>query len=160
MFCFMTSRRNCPVAAVLEIGVSGGIHLDCESRKSGKRSLFPPSAIGVRTSAHTACPYGAISFNSGMSFPDSSKSSSGLSDLIHFSRMRDVPDCLDIRQRNLVRPPEPFDPMPVHFRRASPTLWGPQHDHRPARPVEIPALRASAECPDVDAHRPIAAAIV
>jgi hypothetical protein len=41
---------------------------------------------------------------------------------------------LDVRQRNLVRTPEAFNPISVHLQRRTPTLWRSQHHHGPSRP--------------------------
>ena len=42
---------------------------------------------------------------------------------------------LDIRQRNLVRPPEAFQSVAADLYRRAPSLRRAQHNHRPARPA-------------------------
>ena len=49
---------------------------------------------------------------------------------------------LDVRQRDLVRPPEALQPVAFDFWRRGPTLRGAQHDHRPARTVGDSPVRA------------------
>src|SRR5689334_19801594 len=41
---------------------------------------------------------------------------------------------------DLVGPPEPFLLMPIDFLRPRPSLGGAQHDHRPARTLELSGL--------------------
>src|SRR3954447_12152971 len=43
-------------------------------------------------------------------------------------------------ERNLVRSPETFDLLAIHFFRARPTLWRSQDDHWPARASELSGL--------------------
>ena len=43
------------------------------------------------------------------------------------------------RQRHLVRPPEAFHLVAVHFLGTGPALGAAQHDHRPARPGRLAA---------------------
>ena len=50
----------------------------------------------------------------------------------------------DVRNRDLVRPPEAFEVVAVDFSRRSPTLGAAQNDHRPSRAKRLAGLRAPA----------------
>src|SRR5215469_6803240 len=115
MFCRMTSRRKLPRVGTLPAKVAPGFLTSmAELRKSGiskglrtKPPFLIEKLLGLIT-AHPGFQYLQVTGIGG-----------------------------DVRQRDLVRSPEAFQIMSIHFSRGRPTLRATKNNHRPAWPESL-----------------------
>ena len=164
MFLRMMSRRKLAQrAGVFGHDRAGSWQLRRHSRGSpacaARLRSRPPLACGLALMRRL--PLGASAFSSGRRRPALVEQLVGLvaaQPVFQLLQMRRV--VAHLGERHLVRAPEAFHLLAVHFFRAGPALGRAQHDHRPARPPGFAAARASCWMRRISStHCSIAAAI-